>query len=113
MNLRNRPGGLARIKTRDGGGAEVLNGRYVTTVEVDAEGFWLITPSQDYTVTRKTHGLTGQTYKPGDIVNIDRVIDSALIPVPDTGITKSEVDKLYAPTPQLIPLKVLGEVSAE
>lgn len=111
--LRNKPGGMAWIKPHSHGtGAEELFGQVVTTVRADANGFWTLEPRPSYTSRARQIDPCGTVAEVGQRVTV-AIHDNALEPIPDTGVTREEVEKLYAGGPTLIPLQVKGEVKAK
>lgn len=98
--LRNKPGGLARIKGL-GDGCDSLNGRYVITQRVNDLGFWVVEPPQSFTPTVRIRDNTGCVASAGDRCTLISIGDQHLEPVPEVGITKDEVTELYQPGPKV------------
>lgn len=96
--LRNRPGGLARIR-RYGPeyGADVLAGWIVTTERADG-CFWTCSPIPVYQLTSTVRFHGGDVRLAGTWVQVVGMPDELLDPIPDTGITKEEVADLFAPS---------------
>lgn len=113
--LRNRPGSMAYINSAadEGGGTGDLVGRIVMTTRVMiAPDMWAIDPPQKYTATARMRSpFSGAIVRPGDVATCTGMRDCALTPIPDTGISSDEVQHLYSTQPDLVPLRVRGEVS--
>lgn len=109
--LRNKPDTMAYIRGVPAGfGAEVLNGRIVKIKRrVDGTDVWEVEPKQEFIATRVVFGSAlsaWATYQAGSVIPLLGVEDEFLHPLKGDGLTKEEVDQLYAPGPVLIPLQV-------
>lgn len=96
--LRNRKGGLAFIRFRDRDLA-LVEGRFVTTVRADANGFWTVEPEQSFIAPVDMRDWKGARMRRGDLCVLRSIHDDALIPIRDAGLSKSEVRDLYLPGP--------------
>jgi hypothetical protein len=98
--LRNRPGGMAWIRgvRCEDNGSEVMNGRAVKTVRLDAGGLWVIDPPQEYRLRKTTNYMVqGITAYAGDLVAATAMADEFLEPWKEDGVSESEVRDLYRP----------------
>jgi hypothetical protein len=96
--LRNRPGGMAMIQGFDSHGFDVLNGRIVTTVRLNGDGFWDIDPPQDLIVTADVTLHPARVFIPaGNICRGTGLPDHNLRPLPGLPLSEAEVRELYAP----------------
>lgn len=98
--LRNKPGGMAWIKgLATGGGADVLNGRAVKTMSVDARGIWIIQPPQDWTATADILcTANGHRAFAGQGVRTTGIGDAHLEPWKDLG-SDAQDESLWQRTP--------------
>lgn len=96
--LRNKPGGMAYIKS--GGecpGAEVLVGRFVTTVRLTDSGLWEISPVLTFRLTGDYRSSDGKIRKAGALVDALAICDSLLEPLRNPGNEERDESLAWLP----------------
>jgi hypothetical protein len=105
--LRNKPGGLAWIRIKDGSdGSHVLHGRVVTTVRLASDGLWDIEPPQSFFSAYPLCDSYGTRGPAGTRCDVDGLDDDCLQPIGAPGESEQDETLLWKPVPRLIPLKV-------
>lgn len=101
-SLRNKPGGLARVRlsgNRDDG-SEALQNRFVTTVRLHTPvpGYWVIDPPLAFTLTRLAITSDGHVGGPGCGVIATALHDDVLEPIRDIGDDERDEAMDWLPT---------------
>jgi hypothetical protein len=99
-SLRNKAGGLARVRVlRDGGsGASEMDGSFVTTVRLDESSFWVIDPPLQFVARGYFRSSSGEMASPGRIATVHAMHDDSLVPVPPVSDEERSEEMAFHPT---------------
>jgi hypothetical protein len=109
--LRNKPGGLARVKfARDeGDGSYAMHGQFVTTVRLDGASFWVLDPPLQFIVRAPLLTNSGRIAMPGDPATVESMHDDLLEPIRDVGDDERSEELAWRPkVPAGEPRKVVA-----
>lgn len=95
--LRNKAGGLAMIRTRNGCGAESMDGQVVKTVRLAHADFWLLEPSPRYITTSWVRMADGKVFPPDTVIVVSAIRDDGLEPLPEVSDDAEDESRAWLP----------------
>jgi hypothetical protein len=97
--MRNKPGGLARVKLAfdEGDGSYAIQGQFVKTVRLDRDSFWVIDPPLEFIV--RAYALTSdrRIAKPGAAAIVESMHDDLLEPIREIGDDERDESAAWLP----------------